>query len=73
MGSSRTYLTKKADESNKIKRKAMQEIAQIKFAVILSKKNFIEFKTFDDNKLTITLDGQELQFTFEFSEKEVKI
>jgi hypothetical protein len=69
----KTYLITKSEILNKKRKKALQEIAQIKFSLILSKKNFIEFKTFDDNKLTLTLDGQELQFTFEFSEKEEKI
>jgi len=69
----KTYLITKSDILNKKRKKALQEIAQIKFSLILSKKNFSEFKTFDENKLTLTLDGQELQFTFEFSEKEEKI
>jgi hypothetical protein len=51
----------------------MQEIAQIKFSLILSKKWFKEFKTFDENTLNLKLDGQDLAFTFDLSEKEVKI
>ena len=69
----KTYLETKSGILNKQRRKILQEIAQIKFSLILSKKNFVEFKTFDDNRLTLTLDGQELQFTFELSEKEEKI
>lgn len=69
----KTYLITKSDILNKKRRKALQEIAQIKFALILSKKNFIEFKTFDENKLNIKLDGQDLDFTFDLSEKEEKI
>lgn len=69
----RTYLTTKSNELNKKKRKAMQEIAQIKFALILSKKWFKEFKTFDENTLEITLDKMILNFVFDLSEKEVKI
>jgi hypothetical protein len=69
----KTYLTTKSDILNKAKRKVMQEIAQIKFALILSKKWFTEFKTFDENKLSITLDKQDLEFTFDLSEKEEKI
>ncbi len=69
----RTYLINKSNESNKAKRKAMQELAQIKFALILSKKWFVEFKSFDENKLNLKLDGQDLEFTFDLSEKEVKI
>lgn len=69
----KNYLTAKSTESNKKKRNAMQEIAQIKFSLILSKKWFKEFKTFDENTLNLKLDGQDLAFTFDLSEKEVKI
>jgi hypothetical protein len=69
----RTYLITKSNELNKKKRKAMQEIAQIKFALILSKKWFKEFKTFDENTLEITLDKMILNFVFDLNEKEVKI
>jgi len=69
----RTYLETKSNILNSKRRKALQEIAQIKFALILSKKWFVEFKTFDENKLTLKLDGQDLEFTFDMSEKEVKI
>jgi hypothetical protein len=69
----KTYLITKSDELNKIRRKALQEIAQIKFALILSKKWFKEFKTFDENTIDLTLDKQPLNFVFDLSEKEVKI
>jgi hypothetical protein len=69
----KTYLETKSDILNKKRRKALQEIAQIKFALILSKKWFTEFKTFDENKLNLKLDGQDLDFTFDLSEKEEKI
>ena len=67
------YLIKKSNELNKVRRKALQEIAQIKFALILSKKWFKEFKTFEENTLNLKLDGQDLAFTFDLNEKEVKI
>jgi len=69
----RTYLITKADILNKQKRKVMQEIAVIKFSLILSKKWFSEFKSFDENKLNISLDNQDLEFVFDLNEKEVKI
>jgi hypothetical protein len=69
----RTYLTTKSDILNKQKRKVMQEIAVIKFSLILSKKWFSEFKSFDENKLNISLDNQDLEFIFDLNEKEVKI
>ena len=67
------YLISKSDELNKKKRKVMQELAQIKFSLILSKKWFIEFPTFDLNKLSLKLDGFDLDFTFDLFEKEEKI
>ena len=69
----KTYLTTKSDILNKKRRKALQEIANIKFSLILSKKWFTEFKSFDENKLNLKLDGQDLDFTFDLSEKEEKI
>jgi hypothetical protein len=69
----KTYLITKSEILNKQRRKALQEIAVIKFALILSKKWFKEFKSFDENKLSLKLDGQDLEFTFDMSEKEVKI
>jgi hypothetical protein len=69
----KTYLITKSDILNKKRRKALQEIAQIKFSLILSKKWFTEFKSFDENKLSLKLDGQDLEFTFDLSEKEEKI
>lgn len=69
----KTYLETKSNILNKQKRKIMQEIAEIKFALILSKKWFTEFKSFDENKLSLTLDNQTVDFTFDLSEKEEKI
>ena len=69
----RTYLTTKSDMLNIRRRKVLQEIAEIKFALILSKKWFTEFTSFDENILNLTLDGQDLTFTFDLKEKEVEI
>ncbi len=69
----KTYITTNSDILNKQRRKILQEIAQIKFALILSKKWFSEFKSFDENKLSLNLDGQNVEFTFDMKEKEVKI
>ena len=69
----KTYLETKSNILNKQRRKVLQEIAQIKFALILSKKWFTEFKSFDENKLNLVLDGQDVEFTFNLSEKEVKV
>jgi len=69
----KTYLTTKSDLLNKRRRKVLQEIAEIKFALILSKKWFKEFQSFDENTLELTLDDQDLKFTFDLNEKEVKV
>ena len=69
----KTYLETKSDLLNKRRRKVLQEIAEIKFALILSKKWFKEFQTFDENQLELNLDGHDLTFTFDLSEKEVKV
>jgi hypothetical protein len=69
----KTYLQTKSTILNKQRRKALQDIAEIKFALILSKKWFTEFKSFDENKLSLNFDGQDLEFTFDLSEKEEKI
>jgi len=69
----KTYLETKSDILNKQRRKVLQEIAEIKFALILSKKWFTEFTSFDENTLNLTLDGQDLIITFDLNEKEVKI
>jgi hypothetical protein len=69
----KTYLITKSTESIKAKRIAMQKIAEIVFGLILSKKWFKEFKSFDENMLDLTLDGQNLTFIFDLNEKEVKI
>ena len=68
-----TYLTKKTAKLNLDKRMLMQKIAQIKFSLILSKKWFNEFKTFDENKVSLVLDDKNVDFTFDLTEKEVKI
>ena len=69
----KTYLETKSDLLNKNRRAVLQEIAEIKFALILSKKWFTEFTSFDENTLNLTLDEQDLTFTFDLSENEVKV
>jgi hypothetical protein len=69
----KTYLETKSGILNKQRRKILQEIAEIKFSLILSKRWFVEFKSFDENKLALNIDGQDLDFVFELSEKEEKI
>jgi hypothetical protein len=65
----------KVKNNVKVQRKQLlQEIAQIKFALILSKKWFTEFKSFDENKMTLPMNGSgDVDFTFDLIEKEVAI
>ena len=69
----KSYLISKSTESIKLKRKAMQKIAETVFSLILSKKWFKEFKSFDENTIDRTFDGQNLTFVFDLSEKQVDI
>lgn len=69
----KTYLETKSAILNKQRRKVLQDIAEIKFSLILSKKWFTEFNSFDENTLNVNFDGQDLDFTFALSEKEEKI
>jgi len=69
----KTYLETKSKLLNAKRRKILQEIAQIKFSLILSKKWFTEFQSFDENTLSLNRDGHDLQFTFALEEKEEKI
>jgi hypothetical protein len=73
IGVLKTYLITKSDLLNNRRRAVLQEIAEIKFALILSKKWFTEFQSFDENTLELTLDEQNLKFTFDLNEKEVKV
>lgn len=54
---------------NKKRKSLLQEIAQIKFSLILSKKWFEEFSSFDEN----TFNHNNLVFTFEMKESQVNL
>jgi hypothetical protein len=68
-----SYLKVKTEMVIFNKRITMQKIAELKYSLILSKKWFKEFKSFDENKLTLELDGKNVDFTFELTEKVEKI
>lgn len=55
------------------KRKVMNEIAKIKFGLILSKGWFKEFSSFDENTITLNIDGSDIKFTFELKDEQVNI
>lgn len=58
---------------NRKRKQLLQEIAQIKFSLILSKKWFEELPTFDDNTLSMKIGNNDLAFVFEYKEKEVTL
>jgi hypothetical protein len=65
---------KGANKDAQTKRKEyLQEIAQIKFALILSKKWFSEFKSLEEDTLVQKIDGKELTIKFEMAEKEIAL
>jgi hypothetical protein len=55
------------------RKQLLQEIAQIKFSLILSKKWFTEFKSFEEDTLVQKIDGKDLTFKFELTETQVNI
>lgn len=69
----KTYLITKTNILNTQKKNLMQKISEIKFGLILSKRWFKEFNSLDENKLTLNLDNRDVDFTFNFTEKEEKI
>lgn len=68
-----TYLNNKTKEENARKWRVLQEIAQQKFTLILSKKWFKEFSSFDENTITLKLDDKDFNFTFDMSEEQEAI
>jgi hypothetical protein len=65
---------KTSNKDAQTKRKQyLQEIAQIKFSLILSKKWFTEFKSFDENTLVQKIDGKDVTFTFDLTETQINL
>jgi hypothetical protein len=55
------------------RKQLLQEIAQIKFSLILSKKWFTEFKSFEEDTLVQKIDGKDLVFKFELTETQINL
>lgn len=55
------------------RKQLLQEIAQIKFSLILSKKWFTEFKSFEEDTLVQKIDGKDLTFKFELTETQINL
>lgn len=71
--SMKEYIISRSNKLNQNKRELLQNIAETKFSIILSKKWMSEFKSFDENTLILNLDGFDLTFMFDLGEQEEKI
>lgn len=58
---------------NKKRKGLLQEIAQIKFSLILSKKWFEEFSSFDEDTLNLKINNNDLSIKFELTESQVNL
>jgi hypothetical protein len=58
---------------NKKRKGLLQEIAQIKFSLILSKKWFEEFSTFEEKTLSLKVGKKDLNFEFDLTETQVNL
>lgn len=58
---------------NKKRKELLQEIAQIKFSLILSKKWFEEFSTFEEKTLSLKVGKKDLNFEFDLTETQVNL
>jgi len=68
-----TWLNDAKMTVRKKRRALLQEIAQIKFSLILSKKWFVEFPSFEVDTMNHKINDKELTFKFEMTEKEVNV
>ena len=68
-----TWIETKAKEQTAEVRKAMFGMAQTKFAVIVGQVWFSEWKSLDENSMTIKVDGQEIEATVELKESKQTI
>lgn len=73
-------MNERADAVNKMykkfnttKRKLMNQIAGQKFSLILSKRWFKEFKSFDENELTLKLGENDLKVKFDYKEEMIEL
>jgi len=63
----------KAKEATEKCRQLMFELAKLTFTVVVGQTWFTEFKSLDENKLTVTVNGATIEGTVEMKEIEVKI
>lgn len=67
------FLTRRLEECQENSRELILKSAKIKMAVIVGQTWFIEFKTMDENKMTVTHNGNDYECTCELKDKKVKI
>lgn len=67
------WLEAKRKEAQTKSRELIYTMAQIKFSILVGQIWPTEFKSLDENQMTLTLDGQKLDFTLDMHEEEVKI
>jgi hypothetical protein len=54
-------------------RQMLREIAEIKFSIIVGQVWFKEFTSLDENTMTLKIDGQDIGFTANLNEIEIKV
>jgi len=69
----RNWLKSVKTAMNKKRKSLLQDIAQIKFSLILSKKWFEEFSSFDENTLSLKVGKDDLGIVFDYKEKQVNL
>jgi hypothetical protein len=67
------WLEAKKTEWTRKTRELIATMAQIKFSIVVGQTWPVEFKSLDENQMSLTLDGQKLDFTLEMSEEEIRI
>lgn len=67
------WLEAKKNEWVKKTRELISTMAKVKFSIVVGQTWPVEFKSLDEKALTLTLDGQKLDFTLEMSEEEIRI
>lgn len=67
------WLEAKKTEWTKKTRELISTMAKTKFSIVVGQTWPIEFKSLEEKTLSLTLDGQKLDFTLEMSEEEIKV
>ena len=68
-----TWIDGKARDMTSTVRNLIFQIAKIKFSIIVGQCWFSEWKSLDENTMTLDIDGQKYEFKADLQEKETKI